>query len=147
MPLFHFKNFFFSIFKCWLFAKESRLKTKWKVIWIFFSQKWKQNQNSSWNSGSHFYQKIECVFHTPLLGLLWNCCRDCLLWCREWMSFPIAPKETLHTWGWFSLWSYWKGHSWWERLELHTYTGESVLCKVFVKSNNPKKTMEQEIKH
>jgi hypothetical protein len=30
--------------------------------------------------------------------LLWNCCRDCLLWCRDWMSFPTAPKETLHSW-------------------------------------------------
>jgi len=78
---------------------QNKVKKNSFFIWIFFPQKWKQNQNSS----SHFYQKIEYIFHTPLLGLLWNCCRDCLLWCREWMSFPISSKRDAPQFGVCSL--------------------------------------------
>jgi hypothetical protein len=63
------------------------------------------------------------------------------------MSFPIAPKEMLHTWV-CSLF----GAIGMDILDEKGWNYTLTLVKVFgarslFKSNNPQKTMEQEIKH
>ncbi len=82
-PLFPFENWFFNFFfilKCWLFAKESKLKTRWKVIVflyeVFCSQKWKQNQNSILTLKLPFLSKKLSVYFTP----------------QCWVCYEIAPE-------------------------------------------------------